>query len=94
MDIYIQPSLQEGLPRALLEAMSRACPSIGSNAGGIEELLNKKYVFNKKDVKRIEKILSTIDKKDLVEMAKFSIEKTKEFDLEKLNDLRNEFYKK
>ena len=27
-------------------------------------------------------------------MAKFSIEKTKEFDLEKLNDLRNEFYKK
>ena len=32
IDIYIQPSLQEGLPRALLEAMSRACPTIGSTA--------------------------------------------------------------
>ena len=28
IDIYVQPSLQEGLPRALLEAMSVACPAI------------------------------------------------------------------
>lgn len=39
IDVYIQPSLQEGLPRALIEAMSRACPAIGSTAGGIPELL-------------------------------------------------------
>lgn len=26
-DIYVQPSLQEGLPRALIEAMSRGCPA-------------------------------------------------------------------
>ncbi len=94
IDIYIQPSLQEGLPRALLEAMSRACPSIGSNAGGIEELLNKKYIFNKRDVKKIENILFNLDKNNLIEMAKFSIKKAKEFDLEKLNNLRNKFYKR
>jgi glycosyltransferase involved in cell wall biosynthesis len=40
IDIYLQPSFQEGLPRALIEAMSRACPSIGSTAGGIPELLS------------------------------------------------------
>lgn len=39
LDIYIQPSMQEGLPRALIEAMSRACPAIGSSTGGIPELL-------------------------------------------------------
>lgn len=39
MDIYIQPSLQEGLPRALIEAMSRALPAIGSDRAGIPELL-------------------------------------------------------
>ncbi|WP_339287818.1 glycosyltransferase [Paenibacillus sp. FSL E2-0201] len=39
IDLYIQPSYQEGLPRALIEAMSRGCPSIGSTAGGIPELL-------------------------------------------------------
>jgi glycosyltransferase involved in cell wall biosynthesis len=30
IDIYIQPSLTEGLPRALIEAMSRGTPSIGT----------------------------------------------------------------
>ncbi|MDU2063452.1 MAG: glycosyltransferase [Sporomusaceae bacterium] len=39
IDLYIQPSFQEGLPRALLEAMGRACPALGSTAGGIPELL-------------------------------------------------------
>jgi glycosyltransferase involved in cell wall biosynthesis len=39
VDIYLQPSFQEGLPRALIEAMSRGCPAIGSTAGGIPELL-------------------------------------------------------
>ena len=40
IDMYIQPSFQEGLPRALVEAMSRACPCLGSTAGGIPELLS------------------------------------------------------
>lgn len=39
MDFYIQPSFQEGLPRALVEAMSRGLPALGSTAGGIPELL-------------------------------------------------------
>jgi glycosyltransferase involved in cell wall biosynthesis len=39
VDVYLQPSFQEGLPRALIEAMSRGCPAIGSTAGGIPELL-------------------------------------------------------
>lgn len=39
VDIYLQPSLKEGLPRALVEAMSRGCPAIGSRLAGIPELL-------------------------------------------------------
>lgn len=39
IDIYVQPSLQEGLPRALVEAMSRGCPALGSRRAGIPELL-------------------------------------------------------
>jgi glycosyltransferase involved in cell wall biosynthesis len=40
VDIYLQPSLTEGVPRAAIEAMSRGCPALGSFAGGIPELLN------------------------------------------------------
>ncbi|MDK9688103.1 glycosyltransferase [Halomonas sp. LC1] len=39
VDVYVQPSLTEGLPRALIEAMSRGCPAIASRVGGIPELL-------------------------------------------------------
>jgi glycosyltransferase involved in cell wall biosynthesis len=39
VDLYLQPSFQEGLPRSLVEALSRGCPALGSTAGGIPELL-------------------------------------------------------
>ncbi len=45
MDIYVQPSRQEGLPRAVIEAMSRALPVVGARTGGIPELLGRERVF-------------------------------------------------
>jgi len=38
-DLFILPSYQEGLPRAMIEAMARGLPCIGSTVGGIPELL-------------------------------------------------------
>ena len=39
IDLYVLPSMTEGLPRSLIEAMSRACPAVGTTVGGIPELL-------------------------------------------------------
>lgn len=44
MDVYIQPSNQEGLPRATIEAMSRSLPCVVSNAGGLPELIDSQHV--------------------------------------------------
>jgi glycosyltransferase involved in cell wall biosynthesis len=94
IDIYIQPSNQEGMPRALIEAMSRACPCIGSSTGGIPELINNKYVFKKKSVKDIEKLLTKIlNKYEMLNEAKINFYKSKEFDSQILNLKRNSFYK-
>jgi len=49
MDIYVQPSHQEGLPRAVIEAMSRGLPAIGARTGGIPELLEPSRVFRAGD---------------------------------------------
>ncbi len=38
-DLYVMPSRTEGMPRAMVEAMARALPCIGSTVGGIPELL-------------------------------------------------------
>lgn len=57
IDIYLQPSLQEGLPRALIEAMSRACPAIGSNCAGIPELLDDEMVVPMRNVPALEQAI-------------------------------------
>lgn len=94
-DLYIQPSETEGLPRALVEAMSRGCACIGSDAGGIPELLHKSAIFKSKDVSdltaKIKNIL-TID--NLIANSKRNYEHAKDFTLEKLDAERREFYDK
>jgi glycosyltransferase involved in cell wall biosynthesis len=44
-DVFMMPSRTEGLPRALLEAMARGLPCLGSNIGGIPELLAPEDLF-------------------------------------------------
>lgn len=91
VDIYIQPSLQEGLPRAMVEAMSRGCVAMGSNIAGIPELVNKDYLFTKKDVNSIVRILLQINRDHLVEMSIHNFNKAKEYDTELLQRKVHEF---
>ena len=93
-DIYIQPSKQEGLSRAVVEAMSRACPTIVSNAGGNGELIDKKYVFRKGNVKELIKIIKNISKEEKIKMAKQNYEKSKLYEKERLEKIRKNFYER
>lgn len=57
IDFYLQPSYQEGLPRALIEALSRGCVSAGSTAGGTPELLISERLHKPGDYKNLARII-------------------------------------
>lgn len=88
-DIYIQPSLQEGLPRAVVEAMSMALPIFGSNCGGIPELLSSNVIFKKRNVTQIVNILKNINKEQLICMAKENYNNSQSYNYEYLRTKRN-----
>ena len=92
LDVYIQPSEQEGLPRSLIEAMSRGIPSIGSRTGGIPELLDEAFIFNKGNVKELTKIIDdfTLDLMKKESKKNFSV--SKKYMLSNLNARRFDFY--
>lgn len=94
MDLYIQPSLQEGLPRALIEAMSIGLPAIGSNAGGIPELLNKKMIFKVKKTNQLINIIKLLDNETIKKEAINNYNKSNYFSKNYLEERRMSFYKK
>jgi glycosyltransferase involved in cell wall biosynthesis len=93
IDLYIQPSKQEGVPRALLEAMSRACPAIGSNAGGIPEALSASFVFKKGNINELgNKLLAISNRKTMLIEAERNFNKSKEYGDQILTSRRNAFF--
>ena len=89
LDVYVQPSKQEGLPRSVIEAMSVGCPALGSDIAGIPELLEPECLFNPKNIKEIaDKIALVLDKKKLLYQAKRNFNLAKKYSIEEINKRR------
>src|SRR5699024_5563386 len=92
LDIYIQPSLTEGLPRALIEAMSRGLPCVASSVGGIPELLDGQFIHNPNSPHELSIIIEKLilDNNTMVEQAKVNFNKAKDYSSNILNKRREE----
>ena len=92
-DIYIQPSLQEGLPRSVVEAMSTALPCIGFNTGGIPELLEPEYIAKLKDVNGlVQRIKDLEDGERYQNAATRNFHKAKEYEHSILSSKIRQFF--
>ncbi|MEG4086684.1 glycosyltransferase family 4 protein [Microcoleus sp. POL10_C6] len=93
--LFILPSYQEGLPRAMVEAMARALPCIGSTVGGIPELLPDEDMVSPGDVaalaSKIREVVTDPDR--MARMSARNLEKAKEYTDEVLRQQRLIFYR-
>ena len=97
LDIYIQPSMLEGLSRALVEAMSRGLPCIATEKGGNPELVEKKClvsIANRKNISRLiaGKIDYLLKANHMSEIAERNYSISKEYDKDFLDKIRFNFY--
>ena len=95
VDLFVMPSRAEGLPRALLEAMARACPCIGSAIGGIPELLAPSDLVPAGDATALADKITEIagNPQRMKEMARRNLEKARTFSPEHLKDARRDFFR-
>jgi glycosyltransferase involved in cell wall biosynthesis len=94
MHVYIHPSLTEGLPRSVVEAMSRGLFCIGSNAGAIPELIDSKYIVPKRSVRHIVKQLEQLNSNTLLEVVPRNVSVAQEYDNLNLEMKRKGFFDK
>jgi glycosyltransferase involved in cell wall biosynthesis len=94
IDIYLQPSFTEGLPRGMIEAMSRGAACIGSTRGGIPELLPPERLHKPGDSAGLAAIVARLanDPAAISEASERDREASLQFDAELLRKRRSDFY--
>lgn len=94
-DLFVLPSFQEGLPRAMIEAMARALPCIGSSVGGIPELIPEEDRFPAGDAKALANKIYEVarDKKRLWSMSQRNLKRAADFRGSVLHERRMKFYR-
>jgi glycosyltransferase involved in cell wall biosynthesis len=93
-DLFVLPSHQEGLPRAMVEAMARALPCIGSTVGGIPELLSQEDLVPPGDADALAKKISEVlrDPQRMAQMSARNLETAREYEEGVLRKRREAFY--
>jgi glycosyltransferase involved in cell wall biosynthesis len=94
-DIFVLPSHQEGLPKAMIEAMARSLPCIGSTVGGIPELLASEDLVPPGDVTALASKIREVatNPERMARMSARNLEKAKDYTDEALLERRKEFYR-
>lgn len=93
-DLFVLPSLTEGLPRAMIEAQARALPCLGSRIGGIPELLEPSECVPPGDSRHLaHAILQLADDPARLERLSGTLwERAHEYRTERLRIRRSTFY--
>ena len=97
-DVFIMPSMEEGFPRVLLEAMAVGIPYVASDVGAVRELspeIAQRFLVKSGDVEmfahKIENLLS--DEKIYEEFKKEELQKVQEYSIDNVINKFIELFK-
>lgn len=95
VDLFLNASRQEGLPRALVEAMARGCPAIGTAIAGIPELLPKECLVPAGQVDALANAIQRVlaDPANLSKLARMNRDTARGFASSVLVPRRLDFYR-
>jgi glycosyltransferase involved in cell wall biosynthesis len=93
-DIFVMPSRTEGLPRAMVEAMARGLPCVGTRICGIQELLPENCLVDINNAPQLaDKIRSLALNPDLRKsLSELNLKKSKEYHESILGSERKKFF--
>jgi glycosyltransferase involved in cell wall biosynthesis len=95
LNLLVHPSKQEGLPRTVIEAMSRGCPVLASSIAGIPELLPERRLHPPGDHNMLRlQLLEFLDNSEFFnEDIAMNIERSKDYLFSVLENRRIEFWR-
>ena len=94
-DLFVMTSASEGYPRAVLEAMARGLPVVGTRVGGVAELVRESELFPVGDATILASLIVDLvrDPRRLNEMSHYSIKMAKQHTCDVLSPQRVRLYK-
>lgn len=96
-DILLVPSLAEGMPTVILEAMSRRLAIVATNVGAVTNLVNDTngWILQKpEDIEALMEDLLTMSKETIAEKRANSLQKVNEYTWDKVVGLHMHFFEK
>lgn len=93
IDIMLQPSYAEAQGRSIIEAMSRACPIISTQVGGVGELIQEQWLVTPGNyIELSEKVLSMVlDKENQISEASRNYYESKQYYKKSIDAERKNF---
>lgn len=93
--LFVLPSLTEGLPSVMLEAMVRALPVIATDVGGISEVLEPQFIVPPGNSQALAGKISSIwnNPELLAKTSQRNYEKAKEFEMNRTRILSQAWFK-